>query len=40
MSLLEQHLTSVDNIEQLIGLDFLTSLDDSELESTVAIELW
>jgi endonuclease G, mitochondrial len=38
---LEQYLTSVDHIEQLTGLDFLT--DDSieeELESKVATELW
>ena len=37
---LEQYLTSVDNIEQLTGLDFLTSLDNSELESKVATRLW
>ncbi len=38
---LEQYLTSVDNIEQLTGLDFLT--DDTimeDLESKVATELW
>jgi DNA/RNA endonuclease G (NUC1) len=40
---LERYLTSVDNIEQLTGLDFLTSLDDSieeKLESSVATKLW
>jgi endonuclease G, mitochondrial len=40
---LEQYLTSVDNIEQLTGIDFLTSLADSieeNLEGKTASELW
>ena len=40
---LHQYLTSVDNIERLTGLNFLTSLEDAleeELESEVATELW
>ena len=37
---LETYLKSVDRIERLTGLDFLTSLDDSELESKAATELW
>ena len=40
---LKKYLTSVDNIEQLTGLDFLTSLDDSleeKLESKIATKLW
>ncbi len=40
---LEQYLTSVDNIEQLTGLNFLTSLEDAleeELESKVSTKLW
>jgi endonuclease G, mitochondrial len=40
---LEKYLTSVDNIEQLTGLDFLTSLKDpieKEIERRVATEIW
>ena len=40
---LTPYLTSVDTIEALTGLNFLTSLDDDlegELERVVHIELW
>ena len=42
-SVLEPHLTSVDIIEALTGLDFFTVLDDDDeaiIERTIAVEMW
>ncbi|MCH8151446.1 MAG: hypothetical protein IH830_03620 [Planctomycetes bacterium] len=40
---IETHLTSVDQIEELTGLDFLTNLPDhvqAQIESVVAAQPW